>query len=94
MDSSPGHTGAPGEGTCAASDCHDGADLVSPPSIRFVTFGFRNGPEPVPCEAAADVNCDGVITAADVIHMVNVLFKVAVPCDVCPLIWAGTWTCE
>lgn len=35
----PGHTGAPGEETCAASGCHDGADVASPPGLRFVTFG-------------------------------------------------------
>jgi hypothetical protein len=63
--------------------------------IRAVCFGFACDPA-TPCESAtADVNCDGTLTVADMIYLVNYTFKNGPPpCNVCPLIWDGTWPCD
>jgi hypothetical protein len=43
--------------------------------------------------AAGDVNCSGAVSAADVITLVNHIFKGGPPpCDVCDLI-PGLWVC-
>ena len=34
----PGHTGAPGEQTCATSGCHEGADQAPSPGLYFVPY--------------------------------------------------------
>jgi hypothetical protein len=48
-----------------------------------------------PCLAASDVNCSGRVTSADIIYLVNTVFKGGpAPCDVCPMIRGGTWECE
>jgi hypothetical protein len=43
--------------------------------------------------ANGDVNCSSAVTAADIIYMVQHVFKSGpAPCDICTLI-PGTWTC-
>jgi len=50
--------------------------------------------QPQPCRAAADVTCNGVVTSADLITMVNYIFKSGPPyCDVCTII-PEMWTCD
>ena len=49
---------------------------------------------PLPCPAAGDVNCNGANTSADIIFLVNHVFKGGpLPCDVCTLV-PGTWSCQ
>jgi hypothetical protein len=58
-----------------------------------VNFVFKGQAAPLPCEASGDVNCSGSVTSADIIFMVNHVFKgQAPPCDVCTLI-PGMWSC-
>ena len=54
---------------------------------------FRGGAHPLPCDAAGDVNCTGTVTSADIISLVNYVFKAGPPpCDVCDLI-PDVWPC-
>ena len=76
-------------------DANQTGSLTSADIIYIINYIFRQGAEPLPCEAAADVNCDVAVTTSDIIHMVNAIFKgPAIPCDVCPLIEDGTWSCD
>ena len=59
----------------------------------ILNYVFKSGALPQPCEAAGDVNCDGAVTASDIIYLVNHVFKsAAAPCDVCDLV-PGMWAC-
>jgi hypothetical protein len=50
----------------------------------MVNYVFKSGPPPVPLTECGDVNCDELLTSADVIYMVNYVFKGDTPpCDVC-----------
>ena len=61
--------------------------------IYLVNFTFKGGSAPLPCEASGDVNCSGSVTSADIIYMVQHVFKSGpAPCDICTLI-PETWTC-
>ena len=52
-------------------------------------------PRPFPCLAAGDVNCDGAVSTSDIIYLVNAILKAGpAPCNVCAMIFAGTWTCN
>ena len=58
-----------------------------------VNFVFKSGAEPQPCMAASDTNCDGTANSADIIKLVNYVFKSQdPPCDVCSLV-PGSWAC-
>jgi hypothetical protein len=49
-----------------------------------VNFVFKGQLPPLPCAANGDVNCSGAVTSADIIYMVNHVFKgAAAPCDIC-----------
>ena len=55
---------------------------------------FKGGDPPQPVPEAGDTDCSGAVTSADIIQMVNHVFKGGPePCDVCTLIDLGTWTC-
>jgi hypothetical protein len=50
----------------------------------MVGYVFKGGAPPEPCEANGDVNCSGTVTAADIIYLVNHVFKgQPAPCDIC-----------
>jgi hypothetical protein len=63
--------------------------------IRMVGRLFKGDATFTDCgDAAGDANCDGKFTAADVIYLINHIFRSGIgPCDVCPLIWNGPWEC-
>ena len=47
----------------------------------------------MPCVAAGDANCSGTVTSADIIYLVNYVFKSGpLPCNVCNMNPA-VWTC-
>jgi hypothetical protein len=47
-----------------------------------------------PCDAAGDMNCDGVVSTADVIRLVRHQFYGGpAPCNICHEITQGTWAC-
>jgi len=75
-------------------DVNTDANLTSADIIYLVNFVFKGGLAPLPCAAAGDVDCSLSVTSADIIYMVNFVFKGGTPpCDVCPDIQAGGWTC-
>ena len=75
-------------------DVNISGTLTAADIISLVSFVFKNGPAPLPCEASGDVNCTGTVTSADIIYMVGHIFKGASPpCDVCTLV-PDTWSCE
>lgn len=62
--------------------------------LYFVQYIWKSGPPPLPCPATGDVNCDGVVNAQDLVYMLNYVFMSgSPPCNVCPLVWSGTWEC-
>jgi hypothetical protein len=76
-------------------DADASGTLTSADVIYLVNYVFKGGPLPLPCAGAGDANCDGGVNASDIITVVNHLFKgYILSCDVCPLIWNGTWECE
>jgi M6 family metalloprotease-like protein len=69
-------------------------NITSADVILLVNYVFKSGATPQPCEGAGDVNCNLSVTSADIIALVNFVFKGgAAPCDVCPLIQNGNWSC-
>jgi hypothetical protein len=59
-----------------------------------VNFVFKSAAAPKPCEGAGDVNCSGGVTSADIIYLVNYVFKGGLaPCDACDLV-PGVWDCD
>jgi hypothetical protein len=75
-------------------DVNRNVAVTSADVIYMIGYLFKGGAAPVPCPAAGECNCDAKVTTADVICIVNYVFKSGpVPCDVCPLILAGTWDC-
>jgi hypothetical protein len=76
-------------------DVDESGTLTSADIIRMVGTVFKSDFRFTRCYAQGDVNCDGALTAADIIYTVNSVFKSGpLPCNVCPLIWNGIWTCE
>ena len=64
------------------------ADIISTVGTVFKDPRFS-------CYARGDVNCDGLLNSTDIILMVNRIFKGGADfCDVCPLLWDGTWVCD
>jgi hypothetical protein len=52
--------------------------------INLVSFVFKSGNPPQPCNAAGDVNCSSTVSSADIIALVNYVFKGGeAPCDAC-----------
>ena len=75
-------------------DVNFSGDITASDVIYVVNHVFKSGLVPQPCPAAGDVNCTGSVTASDIVYLVNHTFKSGpLPCDICPLIAAGTWTC-
>ena len=70
-------------------------EITSGDIIYMVNYIFKASPNtPMPCDAAGDVNCSGDLTSADIIALVNHVFKGGpAPCNICPLIADGQWTC-
>ena len=75
-------------------DVNLSGNINSADIIVLVNYVFKSGATPQPCEAAADVNCSLNVNSADIITLVNHVFKSApAPCDVCPDIQSGAWSC-
>ena len=76
-------------------DVNESGSIRTSDIIDMVGTMFKGGNRVQPCLAAGDVNCDGRFTAADLVYLVNLIFKSGPPpCNVCTLIWDGTWECE
>jgi hypothetical protein len=68
-------------------------NLTAADLILLVNYIFKAGPEPQPCVAVGDINCDGSATSSDIILLVNHVFKsMPPPCDIDQLI-PGIWQC-
>ncbi len=77
-----------------SADADNSGDLSSTDIIYLVNYLFKGGPEPIPCPAVADTNCDGVATSADILALVFFTFKGGpVPCEVCTVA-PGLWDCR
>jgi RHS repeat-associated protein len=75
-------------------DVNQSGTITSADINYLVAYVNQGGPAPLPCAASGDVNCTGSVTNADVIYLINYVFKSGPsPCDVCPLIYSGTWDC-
>ena len=61
------------------------SDLISSADIIYlVTYVLKSGPLPQPCEANGDLNCDGAVTAADIIRELLFVVKGGFPpCNTC-----------
>lgn len=66
-----------------AGDVNGSHTVTSSDIIALVTYCFKSGPPPTPCEAVADVNCSGAITSADIIRLVDYVFKGPGLCNIC-----------
>jgi len=54
---------------------------------------FKGGAPPDPCPAAADLDRSGVITAGDLVYLINHVFiSGPIPSDVCTII-PDVWSC-
>jgi hypothetical protein len=75
-------------------DTNGNNKLSSADVIWLIGYIFKGGTQPSWCRASGDVNCDAIVNTADITYLVNHIFKSGpAPCDVCPLILAGTWEC-
>ena len=77
----------------ATGDVNLDGVVTSADIIYLVTFIFKGGFAPSPCEGAGDVNCTGGVTSADIIYLVGYVFKgEAPPCEICEAEGLG-WSC-
>ncbi len=85
-------------------DPNNSGNVTSADIIMMVNYCFKSGPAPLPCAAIGDFDCSGTVSSADIIHLVNYVFVLQTtddamkgggdpPCNVCRLIYDGTWTC-
>ena len=89
--------------TPLTGDVNNSGSVTSADIIFLVYYVFKGGVAPLPCEGVGDCDCSGSISTVDIIRLVNFMFgtppAAAVakggdpPCDVCPLIIKGIWTC-
>jgi len=74
-------------------DVNESGSITSADIISTVGTVFKD--PRFDCFARGDVNCDGLLNSTDIILMVNRIFKGGAEfCDVCPLLWDGTWVCD
>lgn len=67
---------------CGDANADGTADIGD--AIYIINYVFKNGPAPVPPQAA-DVNCDGNTNVADAVYLINYIFKSGpAPCAACP----------